>query len=156
MAANSTHPTLRTLNFRSIYKEDAVSSGPIEKRDSTKAVADMLLVNKHVDEIPFCCERSFRRDDWNALVIPRVECNLYRKRFVTIEKIQEPATRAAVVARVLARVEKKPSLVWMALSHNHDVVCSYLVVARTQDDDTVSVPSRKRSRSPSADTRSAH
>jgi hypothetical protein len=146
MAAISMHPTLRTLKFRD------VSSSSSTNRDRTKQIANMLLVNKHIDEIPFSV--SFDRDDWNALVAPCLECNLYRKRFDVIPKIQEPSTRAAIVARALARVEKKPSLVWMVLSQNHDVVCSYQGEALRED--SVSIPSRKRRRSPSDDDVGAH
>jgi hypothetical protein len=142
MAAISTHPTLRTLKFRDIYNADGRSSSSSTKRERTQAVADMLLVNKHIDEIPFCGEVSFDRDDWNTLVAPRVECNLYRKLFVPIQKIQEPRTRAAIVAQALARVEKKPSLIWMILSQNHDVICNYLDAARTWDNDSESAVSR--------------
>ncbi len=104
----------------------------------------MLLINKHIDEIPFSV--SFDRDDWNVLVAPRLECNLHRDWFAAIQKIQDPSTRAGIVARALARVEKKPSLVWMGLSQNDDVVCSYQDKAR---EDPVSVSSRKRRRTPS-------
>jgi hypothetical protein len=135
MTAISTHSTLRTLNFRYIYDTNGISTSSSEKRDRTMTMANMLLVNKHIDEIPSCCEFSFDRDDWNALVVPRVVCNLYRKRFVTIAKIQDPSTRAAVVARALARVERKPWLLWILLSQSHDVVCSYLGEAR--DDSSV-------------------
>jgi hypothetical protein len=150
MAAISTHPTLRVLKFRYIRNLDGESLNT--KRDRTTAIANMLLVNKHIDEIPFSV--SCDLDDWNALVAPRVECNLYRKLFVKIQKIEDPSTRAAVVARALARVESKPSLIWMVLCHNHDVVCSYLDEAC--DDSSVSVPSRKRQRSPSDDDQGAH
>jgi hypothetical protein len=118
-----------------------------EKRDRTKAVADMLLVNKRVDRIHFDSD-TFDRDDWNACVAPVLDCNLYRDWIVAIQKIQDLSTRAAVVARALARVESKPSLVRMVLSHNHDVVCSYVDEAL---DDSVSVPSPKRRRAPSDD-----
>jgi hypothetical protein len=148
MAAISTHPTLRTLNFRGIYDVDYLSPSSFTKRDRTKAVANMLVVNKHIDEIPFCCEEAFDRDDWDAFVVPRVEYNLYRKRLSPIPKIKALPTRAAVVGRALARVESKPSLVWMLLSQNHDVICSYLM--NEARDVSASVPSRKRSRSPSA------
>jgi hypothetical protein len=149
MTAISMHPTLRTLKFRLIHNAYGLNPSSSEKRDRTTAIANMLLVNKHIDDIPFCCEGSFDRDNWNALVAPRVECNLYREWFVAIQKIQDPSTRAAIVARALARVEKKPWLVWMVLSQNHDVVCSYLGEAR--EDSSVSVPLRKRRRSPSVD-----
>jgi hypothetical protein len=152
MAAISTHRTLRTLTFPRIYDADGESCFKIRQR--TKAIADMLLVNKHIDAIPFFCDVAVLREDWNALVAPRVECNLYRKRFLIIPKIKELPTRAAVVGRALARVEKNPSLVWMVLSQNHDIICSYLL--NKARDDSASVPSRKRSRSPSADARSDH
>jgi hypothetical protein len=67
------------------------------------------------------------RDDWNVLVAPRVECNIYRKRISPIPKIEALSTRATVMGRALARVEKDPSLVWMVLSQNHDAICSFLL-----------------------------
>jgi hypothetical protein len=156
MAATSMHPTLRALNFRGIRNVDGLPSS-LSKRDRTKAIANMLLVNKHIDEIPFCCTiGSFDREDWDALVAPRVECNLYRKRFVTIPKIQDPSTRAAVVARALARVERNPSLIWMVLSQSHDVVCSYLLNEDVTSRPRFRLASCKRSRSPSDDDQGAH
>jgi hypothetical protein len=153
-AAISTHPTLRTINFRGFRSVGGLSPS-IEKRDRTKAIANMLLINKHIDEIPFD-SKTFERQDWNVLVAPKVECNLYRKRLSPIPKIKALSTRAAVVGRALVRVEKNPSLVWMVLSQNHDIVCSYLDEARDDSSVSASVPSRKRSRSPSADAMSGH
>jgi hypothetical protein len=119
MAAITTHPTLRTLHFQNVYNFDGGHSSSSTKRERTKAIANMLLViNKHIDEIPFCCEVSFDQGDWSALVTPTLECNLYRKRFVPIQKIQEPSTR---VAQALARVEKKLLLVWMVLLPGHSL-----------------------------------
>jgi hypothetical protein len=154
MAAISTHSTLRMLKFQNICNADEQYLSSSEKRDITKAVANILVVNKYIDEIPFCCEYSFDWDDWDALVAPRAECNLYRKRIPLIQKIKALSTRAAVVGRALVRVEKNPSLVWMVLSQNHDVVCSYLL--NEARGDSVSVPSRTRLRSPSDDDVGAH
>jgi hypothetical protein len=109
----------------------------------------MLLVNKHIDAIPFFCEMSFDQNDWDALVAPIVECNLYRKWLSPSPKINALSTRAAVVGRALVRVEKNPSLVWMVLSQNHDAICSYLL--NEARGISASIPSLKRSRSPSAD-----
>jgi hypothetical protein len=156
MVAISTHPTLRTLKFRDIRHVDGQSSSPYTKWARTQAVADMLLLNKHIDDIPFDYVGTFDRDDWNALVAPRVECNLYWKRCAAIQKIKAPPTRAAVVAQALARVEKKPSLVWMVLSQSHDVISTYRGTAWTRENDSISVPSRKRRYSPSADAMNAH
>ncbi len=123
MEQDSEHPTHRTLDFREIA--NGVPS----------SVADMLRVNKRVDRIHFYPDTS-DRNCWNAFIVPIIDC----KCLVAIEKIQDPSTRAAVVALALARVERKPWLVWMVLSQNHDVVYSYLGEAR--DDSSVSVPSR--------------
>jgi hypothetical protein len=160
MAAISTHPTLRTLKFGEIYNVGGLLVYPVSsstKRDRTKVIANMLLVNKHmhIDDIPFCCEVSFDRDDLDALVAPIVDYNLYRKRFVPIQKIKALSTRAAIVARALARVEKNPSLVWMILSQNHDVIRSYLLNEAREI--SASVPLRsKRRRSPSNDDQDVH
>jgi hypothetical protein len=72
---------------------------------------------------------------------------------IEFDVVSTPSNRAAVVARALARVGRKPSLVWMVLSQNNDVVCSYLDEAL---EDSVSVPSRKRCRSPFDDDQGAH
>jgi hypothetical protein len=70
----------------------------------------MLLANQQVDEIPFD-DHTFDQALWDVLVVLGLEYNLYRKRFVPLQKIGEPSTRAAVVARALARVATKASLV---------------------------------------------
>jgi hypothetical protein len=122
MAAISTHPrTLRTLKFRGIYSVDGRGSSSSEKRDRTKAVADMLLVNKHVDEIRFCCGVSFDRDDCNALVAPRVECTGMHSSPRELSAISIGSgllqsrryRNRQPVLQAFARVEKKPSLVRM-------------------------------------------
>jgi hypothetical protein len=77
----------------------------------------MLLANQQVDEIPFD-HNAFDQTLWDSHVALRIECNLYRKRFAPLQMIDVPSTSAAVVARALARVARKPSLVWVALSLN--------------------------------------
>jgi hypothetical protein len=91
------------------------------RRDRTKAVANMLSENKQVDEMrfdPYTFDQALRYSH----VAPRLECNLYRKRFVTLRNIEEPKTRAAIVATASARVARNPSLVLMVLSQSHDVL----------------------------------
>jgi hypothetical protein len=85
----------------------------------------MLSVNKRSEVVPFY-SYSFDKDDWDAFVVPRLECNKYRKLFPLIQTIEEASTRAAVLARALATFSSKLHLVWMLLSQNHDVVSSYL------------------------------
>jgi hypothetical protein len=126
MGAISTHKSLRTLSFARIKDEHGNSLDLSTRRDRTKALATVLLINKNVDRIPFDPLGTFDHHDWDTLVAPKVECNLYRKRFVALEKIEEPSTRAAVVTRALVHVSGKPSLVYMLLSRNHDVLSSYL------------------------------
>jgi hypothetical protein len=96
-----------------------------KRRQFTKAVADMLSVNERVEVITFD-DDTFDQDDWDTIVSPRLECNKYRKRFPSIQKIGEASTRASVLASALANFASKPHLVLMLLNQNHDVVSSYL------------------------------
>jgi hypothetical protein len=65
----------------------------------------------------------------------RLEINSYRKRLLAFQKIQNPATRAAVTARALAHLENKPSLQSMLLSQHEDIVFIYLSEALTRNDE---------------------
>jgi hypothetical protein len=150
MAAISSHPSLRMLKFERIYVKEVFQRPSLSmKRDRTNAVVDMLLANKGVDEIPFD-DITFDQALWDARVAPIIECNLYRKRFPALQKIEVPSTRAAIVAMALSRVASKPSLLWMVLSQNPDVLCSYLDETLAHDDSLLVSP-RKRSRSLSRD-----
>jgi hypothetical protein len=151
LCAIAKHPSLRTLSFEEIYDKNEVMF--LKRHDPIHALADTLAKNERVDEIQV--EGSFDRDIWDAVVVPRLEINLYRKRFRAIQAIGLEKTRAAVVTRALARialagVKSESSLIFMVLSQNCDVLCSYLDDILTRDTH-ISVPSRKRSRLPSED-----
>jgi hypothetical protein len=155
MGAVAEHPSLRILSFEEIYEDEEDEDGNLlfERNEPIHALAGMLAVNEQVDEIQI--DDSFDRTVWNAVVVPRLEINLYRKRFRTIQAIRLEKTRAAVMARGLARialadVKSESSLIFMLLSQNCDVFCSYLDEILTRDKHS-SVPSRKRSRLPSED-----
>jgi hypothetical protein len=139
LKALSLHPSLRSLDFNLRHTDIC---DPQIRREFTKAVADMLLVNERVQVMTFR-DNTFNKDDWDAFVVPRLECNLYRERFLSSQKIGEASTRAAVLARTLATFSSKSHLVWMLLNQNPDIVSSYLDSAHDQ----TSIPSRKRSRS---------
>jgi hypothetical protein len=143
----SLHPSLRSLDLNLRHTD----IDPQTRREFTKAVADMLSVNERVQVMSFH-DNTFDKDDWEAFVVPRLECNLYRERFLSIQKISEASTRAAVLARTLATFSSKSHLVWMLLNQNRDILSSYLDSAHGQP----SIPSRKRSRPPSLDGISAH
>jgi hypothetical protein len=94
---------------------------PTKWREFTKAVADMLLVNDRVEVISSNLS-TLDEANWNMNVVPRLECNLYRERFLSIHKIEEASTRAAVLASALGKFASKPHLVLMLLNQNHDIV----------------------------------
>jgi hypothetical protein len=48
--------------------------------------------------------------------------NLYRERFRAILRIEEPSTRAAVMGRAVVHVKSKPSLLFMLLTQNSDIL----------------------------------
>jgi hypothetical protein len=91
-----------------------------------------------VDEIEAegSLDRDFwNRDVWDAVVVPGLEIDSYRKRLLAIQKIQNPASRAAVTARALVHLENKPSLQFVLLSQNEDVISCYLSAALTRNDE---------------------
>jgi hypothetical protein len=143
----SLHPSLRSLDL----KLDRPRIDAKKRREFTKAVAEMLSINKRIEEMSFD-GNTFDKDDWNTNVVPRLECNHYRKWLSSIQKIEEASTRAAVLTRAVAKFASKPHLLWMLLNQNHDIVSSYLDSAN----DLNLIPPRKRSRSPSLDGMSAH
>jgi hypothetical protein len=122
LCAIAKHPSLRTLSFEEIYDKNEVTF--LKRHDPIHALADTLAKNERVvDEIQV--EGSFDRDIWDAVVVPRLEINLYRKRFRAIQAIGLEKTRAAVVTRALARialagVKSESSLIFMVLSQNCD------------------------------------
>jgi hypothetical protein len=158
MGAIAEHPSLRTISFKDIFDENEDMF--LNRHDPIHALAGMLADNEQVDGIHIddSCDYGryqFDRDVWDTVVAPRLECNLYRKRFHAIQALGLEKTRAAVVARALARialadVKSESSLIFMVLSQNCDVLCSYLDDILTRDTH-ISVPSRKRSRLPSED-----
>jgi hypothetical protein len=135
MDAIAEHPSLRTLFFEQILEanEHEDESLIFERRDPVHALAGMLAKNEQVDEIEVA--DSVDRDVWNAVVAPRLEINSYRKRLLTIQKIQDPATRAAVTAIALARLKNKASLQFILLSQNEDIISCYLSEALTRKDE---------------------
>jgi hypothetical protein len=144
----SLHPSLRYLNLNMHHGRPI---DPMKRLEVTKVFANMLSVNERVEEIRFH-DDTFDKDDWHTNVSPRLECNLYRKRFPSIQKIEVAFTRAAVLARALAKFASKPHLVLMLLNQNHDIVSSFRDLTLTLDNQ-FSIPSRKRSRLPSSDAR---
>jgi hypothetical protein len=151
LKAVSLHPSLSSLDVKML---PSIHYDLQKHKEFTKAVADMLSVNKRVEVMNFDYD-TFDKDDWDAYVAPRLECNLYRKWLPSIQKIAEASTRAAVLARALAKFAGKPHLVWMLLNQSLDIVSSFPDSALTRADH-ISIPSRKRSRSPSSDEISAH
>jgi hypothetical protein len=140
--AISLHPSLRSLDLEML---PSMQSDLQKRREFTKAVADMLSVNERIEEMDFYVD-TFAEGDWMVLARTRLECNKYRKRFPSLQRIGEASTRAAVLATALAKFAHKPYLGCMLLSQNHDIVSSFFDPAVYAQ---VLAPSRKRSRSSS-------
>ncbi len=93
----------------------------MDKIAATNTIVEMLSVNeRHGFSYPFDSSA------WGKVVTPRLECNVYRKRFPAVQDIRAPSTLAAVLARALAHVSNKPSPVFMLLRQNGDMLSSYL------------------------------
>jgi hypothetical protein len=139
MRAISAHSSLRTLGLTGIELD-------MDETEATEEVANMLSVNTQLEEI------SIDKDDndsvaWHKLVTPRLEYNIYCKRFPPIQNLRVPSTRAAIMARVLSHVSNRPSPAFMLLRQNSDILSSY----SRRVDPQIATSSGKRSRSPSSD-----
>jgi hypothetical protein len=144
----SVHPSLQRLRFNHIS-----SQGMPAIRDRTKSLADMLSVNKQVEEILYD-GISFDLAYWDRNVAPRLDDNFYRPLLRAIQEMPEVSSRAAVLPQILAHVGSKPSLVWSLLSRNLDLSSTYMDATVTRDDLISSpLPRRrpKRHRFPSSD-----
>jgi hypothetical protein len=129
--AVSSHPSLRTLNL-SIRPEmsdfdledldEVVEAG----RHRTNAVSEMLLLNKKVETMS-CDLDTYDLTDWDARVVPRLDCNRYRSRFLAIQQIgNDIQKRAAVLAEAMACVSAKPWLLMTILFQNQDAIASFV------------------------------
>jgi hypothetical protein len=105
LRAISAHPSLRMLDLTDIFFD-------MDATDATKEVAKMLSDNYQLEEIRIDeddDDSPFDSMAWDSFVIPRLECNVYRKWFPAIQNIRSPSTRAAVMARALSHANDKPS-----------------------------------------------
>jgi hypothetical protein len=141
MRAISAHPSLKTLDLTDIDID-------MDRTDAIKEVAKMLSHNAKLEEVRVRSgfSSSFDSSAWAAVVTPRLEYNVYRKRFSAIQKIRVPSTRAAVLASAMAHVSNKPSPAFMLLRQNGDILSSYSL----RVDPQIATSSGKRSRSPSS------
>jgi hypothetical protein len=97
----------------------------MDATSAIKAVTEMLSVNEQLEDIRF--SSSFDSLAWSALVTPRLEYNVYQKRFLALQEIRPLSTRAAVLASALAPVSNKPPPAYMLLHQSVDILSSYLV-----------------------------
>jgi hypothetical protein len=73
LKAFSLHPSLRSLdlNICTLPHSDLK-----KRREFTEAVANMLSVNDRVEVMSFR-DSTFDKDDWDAFVVRRLDCNVY-------------------------------------------------------------------------------
>jgi hypothetical protein len=109
-----THPTLQVLHLRSVPLTQAVVAPRIQ------ALLDMIKVNIsiHTMHLPTCYSRHaiFRES-----VIPYLETNKLRLRFLPIQTTRPIMYRVKVLGRALLAVRTDPNSFWMLLSGNAEV-----------------------------------
>jgi hypothetical protein len=118
--ALASHPSLKALH---VSVRDQRRNDQDAKRLRTRAVAELLSVNQTLQEMEFDAA-TYHHADWLAHVAPRLECNRYQARFHAIRRMG--VLRAALLGAAMGRVATKPSLLWMLLLQNQDVVASRL------------------------------
>jgi hypothetical protein len=121
LRAISAHPSLRTLDLNGIELD-------MDATEAIEEVTKMLSVNTQLEVICIAeddDDSPFDSLAWGKLVIPRLEYNIYRKRFPPIQNLRVPSTRAAVMAIALTHVSNKSSPAFMLLRQNGDILSSY-------------------------------
>jgi hypothetical protein len=144
----ASHRRLRELNFSSIRatREGSSFLSDADRHQRTQSVKEMLSVNITLDTMFFdpliydhvCWERSIR---------PKLMHNRFRKRSVSIQNIESASLRASVLGAGLFSVRKQPSLLWLLLSMNRDIVAERLLTRKQESSslDTSLARGRKRS-----------
>lgn len=129
MKALAHHRTLRTLNF--VLLLESLHFGLLpgwvsgEGRISrTKAVVNVLSTNRVLENIHFC-DTMYEPRLWNTEVSPRLDCNRYRKHFRAFQQL-EHHDRASLIGKVLGRINHNPSVTFMMLFMNKDVLAEFL------------------------------
>lgn len=115
------HPSLRTLNIL------ARNGG--DRLDRTLAVADMVSRNQMIEVIDSNAHSlDHSEEGYGRLIAPHLECNILRKRLVAIHHdIQDDAIRAGVLEKAFHHIDTtSPSLLYMSLTTNSDVISNYL------------------------------
>ena len=92
--------------------------------ESVTDIVQMLEANQQLETIDATLREDWQ-EDWNGQVLPRLECNLYRKRFHAMSQSDRPVK---LLSKALLRggVRHKPSLLFMLLSQNQDATSALL------------------------------
>jgi hypothetical protein len=113
-------------------------------------VSDLLSKNTILEYITAAA--GYPNEDWKLLVTPKLQRNLYLKRSKAIQAILQVDFRGAVLAAGLAHVSTEPSLLWLLVSTNQDVVLESFHSRKQEHlDDSNAERARKRLRSASFD-----
>jgi hypothetical protein len=119
------HPTLTSLDLRDTRPTRQASEGVMleQKRKRTRAIADFLEQNTMLQTVHLS-EQERESRIYEELIHPRLEMNLYRARALAIQtdNHDDRPFREKVLGRALYCVRRNPSLVWMFLSQNVDMV----------------------------------
>jgi hypothetical protein len=118
---NDTHPNRRRTRWNTMSAQ--------QKAKRTLAIASILQQNTILHTIGLSAN-GFDAGCFNELVQPRLEANLYRPRILAMKKTITTGNerlfllRKNILGRALSlhSVRSKPSVVWMFLSHNVDII----------------------------------
>lgn len=121
-AALAYHPGIQELHLAvqsycpSIPVHESIEQ---DKMMRTKFILDLLTINPNIEIVIFDRE-TYHLDYWETYVAPRLEHNIYRKRFRALQNsIALERGREALIPQIWKRIQHNPSLVYTLLMENY-------------------------------------
>ena len=115
------HPSLCTLDLKyAVPDGDGLTQ--YEKLHLTQQIVSLLKTNQQLEKIEFHDE-NYDRVEWDTEVVPRLECNLYRKHSRALAE----SGIDAVLADAMGHVSATPSNLWMFVSQHQGTIAESLL-----------------------------
>jgi hypothetical protein len=92
-------------------------------KELTFSLSRFIRQNQSIEMVEYN-ETMFDKEIWNANVVPFLDCNRYRPKFLPIPSIRK--NRPAILGAALASLAAKPHLIWMLVKTNQDTAAHQL------------------------------
>ena len=116
---------LRSLDFEKILdsEEEGEKVDGCLTKELTHSLSRFIGQNQSIEAAKYN-ESMFDQEIWNAKVVPMLDCNRYRPKFLPIPSIRK--NRPAILGASLTSVSARPHLIWMLVKSNQDTLAHQL------------------------------